>query len=307
MKSDDTGNSKIQELVYESQVGDAMAEEVVVVSPEKMMSELRDILRNNKISGLPVTRQGEVIGIISIEDFITWLAEGGVDCRIQDRMTTSVKELYADDPLTLAISYFEKSGFGRFPVLDRQTGRLVGIITKGDVIENILRKLEVEYHEEEIHRYRASHIFEDIVADSIALKIKFAVEGNNFKKAGEVSSKLKKALSRLNIHPHIIRRVAIAAFEAEMNLVVYTAGGNFSVKVEPHEIRMDVSDAGPGIPDVEKAMQPGYSTAPDWVRELGFGAGMGLMNVQKCADTFKIVSKVGIGTHLRIIIRIEPQ
>ena len=297
--------TKVQELVYELKVSDAMAQNVVVVKPDGMMSELRTILRKHKISGVPVADNDKLLGIISLEDFIKWFAEGGIDCPIKEKMTTDVIELYDDEPLVHAVGKFEKSGFGRFPVLDRKSKKLVGVITKGDIIERVLRKLEIDYHEEEIHRYRASHIFEDIVADKLALVTNFKVEGKNFKKAGEVSSKLRKTLTRLNIHPQIIRRVSIATYEAEMNLVFYTNGGEISAKVQPDKIRIDIIDSGPGIPDVKKALVPGYSTAPDWVRELGFGAGMGLVNIKKCADDFNLVSKEGIGTHLRISINMK--
>ena len=300
--------SKVQELVYELKVSDAMAHNVVVVKPDDMMGELRTILRKHKISGVPVADNDKLLSIISIEDFIKWLAEGSKDCPIKEKMTTDVSELYDDEPLVHAVSKFEKSGFGRFPVLDRKSKKLVGVITKGDIIERVLRKLEIEYHEEEIHRYRASHIFEDIVADKLALVTNFRVEGKNFKKAGEVSSKLRKTLTRLNIHPQIIRRISIATYEAEMNLVFYTDdGGEISAKVQPDKIRIDIIDSGPGIPDVKKALEPGYSTAPDWVRELGFGAGMGLVNIKKCADDFNLVSKEGIGTHLRISINMKTE
>jgi CBS domain-containing protein/anti-sigma regulatory factor (Ser/Thr protein kinase) len=297
--------TKVQELVYELKVSDAMAQNVVVVKPDSMMSELRAVLRKHKISGVPVADNNKLLGIISLEDFINWFAEGGIDCPIKEKMTTDVIELYDDEPLVHAVGKFEKSGFGRFPVLDRKSKKLVGVITKGDIIERVLRKLEIDYHEEEIHRYRASHIFEDIVADKLALVTNFKVEGKNFKKAGEVSSKLRKTLTRLNIHPQIIRRVSIATYEAEMNLVFYTNGGEISAKVQPDKIRIDIIDSGPGIPDVKKALVPGYSTAPDWVRELGFGAGMGLINIKKCADDFNLVSKEGIGTHLRISINMK--
>ena len=297
--------SKVQELVYELKVSDAMAHNVVTVKPDSMMSDLRAILLKHKISGVPVTAKDKLLGIISLEDFINWFAEGGKECPIKEKMTTDVIELYDDEPLVHAVGKFEKSGFGRFPVLDRKSKKLVGVITKGDIIERVLRKLEIDYHEEEIHRYRASHIFEDIVADKLALVTNFKVEGKNFKKAGEVSSKLRKTLTRLNIHPQIIRRVSIATYEAEMNLVFYTNGGEISAKVQPDKIRIDIIDSGPGIPDVKKALVPGYSTAPDWVRELGFGAGMGLINIKKCADDFNLVSKEGIGTHLRISINMK--
>ncbi|MFQ5790999.1 MAG: ATP-binding protein, partial [Acidobacteriota bacterium] len=204
-----------------------------------------------------------------------------------------------DDPLVLAIGKFEKTGLGRFPVIDRETKSLVGILTKGDVIEGMLKKLEIDYHEEEIHHYRASHFFEDIEADKTTLLFQYDVKGQDFKQAGTSSSRLKRTLKRLGVPPDLVRRVAIASYEAEMNLVVFTDGGTIRARVQPGRIFLEAEDCGPGIEDVQKALQPGYSTAPDWVRELGFGAGMGLVNIQKSSDTFDIRSKPGEGTLLK--------
>ncbi len=298
--------SKIQELVYEIRVSDVMKREVFTVSPRTHMSVLRVILRENRISGTPVIDKGKLVGIISIEDFIKWLANREKDCPIGEKMTRRVQTLYADEPLTHAINKFEQHGFGRFIVVERQDKRLVGIVTKGDVIEGLLKKLEIDYYkEEEVCQYRVMHFFEDILADRTELLFQYDVMGHDFKRAGESASQVKTTLRRLGLHPQVVRRVAIATYEAEMNLIIYTDGGKICVRVEPHEIFVNVEDSGPGIPDVQKALQPGYSTAPEWVRELGFGAGMGLNNIQKCANKMDLRSTVGKGTQLSFYISIE--
>lgn len=295
--------TRVQELVYELKVGEVMTQDVITIHPKTRMSELRKILKKNRISGAPVVNGGHLVGIVSIEDFINWLGSGEDDTKIEERMSKDIKTVYADEPLVQAVSRFKKYGFGRFPVIDRKTGNMVGILTKGDIIKGVLKRLEIDYHEEEIHRYRASHIFEDIVADHAALTLQYSVKGGDFKNAGRSSSDLKKTLSRLNIHPKIIRRVVIASYEAEMNIVVFAKKGEIKAEVMPELIKIEAKDFGPGIPDIEKAMQPGYSTAPDWVREMGFGAGMGLNNIKKCSDEMKLESTVGKGTHLTIIIK----
>ncbi|MCP4295956.1 MAG: CBS domain-containing protein [Proteobacteria bacterium] len=297
--------TKVQELVYKLQVRDAMTRNLITTTPGTLMSELREILRSKRISGTPVIKEDRLVGLISIEDFIKWLAEGGKKCTIKDRMSTDIKVLYEDEPLIHAVSKLERTDFGRFPVVDRKNERLRGIITKGDIMEALLHKLEIDYHEEEIHRYRASHIFEDIVGDKVTLTFQSYVKGNDFNLAGEASSGLKKTLERLGIHPLVVRRAAIASYEAEMNLVIYTDGGTITAAVQLDKIRIDVKDNGPGIADIQKAMEPGYSTAPHWVRELGFGAGMGLVNIKKCADKMDLTSKVGKGTHLKIRINVH--
>ncbi len=298
--------SKIQELVYEIRVSDVMKRDVFTVSPRTHMSVLRVILRENRISGTPVVDKGKLVGIISVEDFINWLANREQDCPIGEKMTRNVQTLYADEPLTHAINKFEQHGFGRFVVVERQDKRIVGIVTKGDVIEGLLKKLEIDfYKEEEVCQFRVKHFFEDILADKTELFFQYDVVGHDFDRAGESASQVKTTLRRLGLHPQVVRRVAIATYEAEMNLIIYTDGGKIRVRVEPHEIFVKVEDSGPGILDVEKALQPGYSTAPEWVRELGFGAGMGLNNIQKCANKMDLKSTVGKGTQLSFYISIE--
>lgn len=290
--------TKIQEFIYELKVNQVMTEDVISVTPQTDMSELREILRSKRISGVPVTEDDELVGLISIEDFIKWLAEGRKSCSIAERMTREVETIYADLPLIEALSKFDRFKFGRFPVLDRENEKLVGVLTKGDIIRGLLRKLEVEYLEEEIHTYRASHIFEDIVADKAILRFQYWIRGKDFKHAGECASGLRKTLKRLGLHPQIIRRVAIATYEAEMNMIIFAEKGEITAEVELDRLRVRAQDIGPGIEDIEKAMQPGFSTAPDWVRELGFGAGMGLFNIKRCSDQMNIASTSGKGTQV---------
>lgn len=297
--------TKIQELAYELKVVDAMTKEVVAVKPDILIGELRNIFRNNRISGVPVVEKERLVGIISLEDFIKYLAEGEINVSVGEKMTKEVETLYSDEPLISAVEKFDLFGFGRFPVIERDNRKLVGIITKGDVIKALLKELEIDYHEEEIHRYRASHIFEDIVSNKTTLIFEYNIEGGNFKNAGESSSILKKNLKRLGIKPEIIRRVAIATFEAEMNIVIFTTGGKITAYVEQDRIKVTAVDPGPGIKDIELALKPGFSTAPPYVRELGFGAGMGLPNIKECSDLLNISSKSGEGTNLEFVININ--
>jgi len=130
----------------------------------------------------------------------------------------------------------------------------------------------------------------------------FQLIGGNFAQAGEASTQLKIKLSALGVDELLIRRAAIATFEAEMNVIIYAAAGWLNYHITPNCITIRVEDMGPGIEDIEKAMQEGYSTAPEWVRELGWGAGMGLPNMKKNSDTFKIDSVVGEGTTVEMVI-----
>ena len=131
----------------------------------------------------------------------------------------------------------------------------------------------------------------------------FTIKGNDFSGAGEASVEIKNILKEIGFDPGVIRRVAIASYEAEMNVVMYGGGGEMDLKVEPDEITLVLEDQGPGIPDVDLAMQEGYSTATDEMREMGFGAGMGLPNIRKNSDGLNIVTEINRGTRLEIVIK----
>ncbi len=133
----------------------------------------------------------------------------------------------------------------------------------------------------------------------------FIVEGRDFFHAGKASTEIKTILKQLGISGTAIRRVAIAAYEAEMNVVMYARRAEMTVRLTPETITLEVNDEGPGIPDVGLAMQEGYSTATPEMREMGFGAGMGLPNIRKNSDEFTVESLVGKGTRLRITIHIN--
>jgi serine/threonine-protein kinase RsbT len=133
----------------------------------------------------------------------------------------------------------------------------------------------------------------------------FVIEGKDFVHAGKASTEIKSILKSLGIDALIVRRVAIAAYEAEMNVVMYAERGMMTFSVTPHLVTMVVEDRGPGIADVSLAMQEGWSTATHEMREMGFGAGMGLPNIKKNADEFAVYSEVGKGTRLDITIHIN--
>jgi serine/threonine-protein kinase RsbT len=133
----------------------------------------------------------------------------------------------------------------------------------------------------------------------------FGILARDFGRAGEISIQVQATLKKIGYDQDIIRRVSICAYESELNVVMYGEGGDLHLTVGPDEIVLDVVDQGPGIEDVEQAMQEGYSTAPSEYQELGFGAGMGLPNIKRNSDSLEIASEKGKGTHLRIGFKVR--
>lgn len=135
-----------------------------------------------------------------------------------------------------------------------------------------------------------------------ALELSFQVRGLDFSAAGEAAARIKKALQQIGVPSGVIRRAAIVAYESEMNVVIHARQGSLRASITPGSITIIAEDEGPGIADIEQAMQAGFSTAPDNIREMGFGAGMGLPNIKRCSTQLTVISEVGRGTKVTSII-----
>ncbi len=133
------------------------------------------------------------------------------------------------------------------------------------------------------------------------MQFEYSIEGGNFSRAGYASSEVKKKLKQLNVDLQVIKRVVVALYEAEVNVVAHAYNGRMEVEIDKDKIKLALVDSGPGIPDIDKAMEEGYSTATPEVREMGFGAGMGLPNIKKNVDVLTINSVVGKGTTVQMI------
>lgn len=133
----------------------------------------------------------------------------------------------------------------------------------------------------------------------------YTVQGGNFDEAGKVASQIKVSLKKLGLQTVVVRKAALVAYESEINIVSYARKGTINVAITPKQVKIETIDEGPGIPDINLAMQEGYSTASAKIREMGFGAGMGLCNIKKFSDQFQITSEIGKGTYLKMIIHID--
>lgn len=298
--------TRVEELAYDIRIEEVMTTNVHTLSPDAPISDLLEMLRTTRISGAPVVENGNLVGIVSLEDLIRALTANDITSPVRKYMNPNVITVNDFDPVVEAMESFTKEKVGRFPVVDVD-GKLVGMITKGDITRGLLISLQRDYQAEEVRRYRASHLFEDINSDRTSLILRYNIKARDYVHGGKASSDIKRALIRLGATPQIARRCGIAIYEAEMNLIIHTtSGGIIRVEIEPHRIIMKTVDDGPGIADIKLAMQAGYTTASQEVREMGFGAGMGLVNIQRCVDEMSLQSRPNQGTRLEMRIDLPP-
>ncbi|MFP4300864.1 MAG: CBS domain-containing protein [Alkalispirochaetaceae bacterium] len=283
----DTDNSPsfVFELIYRLKVRDVMTREVTTLAPNETLSSAQRIMKEQGITGIPIVNGHRLVGIVSVDDIIQALDEGYINATAEAHMTRSVIVLEDDMPLSFAISYLDKYTYGRFPVLNKDKS-LVGIITSRDVIVALLLEVnrEVEKFEAEQRRQRGGE------EEGGVSRQTFTTRPFDFEHAGKPSTAIKRHMKERGFPPKLMRRVAVAMYELEMNQVVHSFGGTITFYCDREKIVITAEDAGPGIENVEDALTEGFSTATDWVRSLGFGAGMGLPNVKRVSDEFDLQS-----------------
>ncbi|MGC9001681.1 MAG: CBS domain-containing protein [Dictyoglomus sp.] len=283
-----------KEYLEKIKVKDIMNTDIVRLRPYQDMRSIQEIMRIKRIDAIPIVDDLEnLIGLVTVENVINALAKGDINVPCEKYMVRDPKCLKPDDNLYEVLIKFRRFRFGRFPVVDEK-GKVLGILSTKDIVLNLVDVEDIEGIKEE-------------KKEEAVLILEYPVMGGDFALAGVASSNVKKVLQQLGIGPDIIRKVAVVTYEAEMNIVIHAYRGVLRVKVTPEYIDIVAEDEGPGIPDIELAMQPGYSTAPDNIREMGFGAGMGLPNIKNSSDELHIDSIVGRGTtvHSRIYLKRE--
>ncbi len=307
---------KVQDAFKDMKVSEFMNENVVVVHPDRTLLQVKEIMRLKRISGTPVVdHEGRLVGIVSIEDIIKALEGGYISDRVEDRMTRNVIYLEPDETLKSVLEKFERFGFGRFPVVDEK-GKVIGIVTKNDILHGLLTKLASIYlHDRRKERVLESKVYPSLLERSLITgeeldKSKadfvFKVDYADLTLVGVGAAKLKKFLSEKGFDKSLVRRVSIATYEAEANVVIHSGSyGYIFCFLKEDSIVVRVEDYGKGIENVEQAMKEGFSTASDEVRELGFGAGMGLPNMKRFSDKMVIISEKGKGTIVEMSFFIE--
>jgi len=284
--------SVVLDLIYQLKIKDVMAKNVVTAGKTDTLRHIQALMRENYISGLPITEGKSLLGIISIEDIIRALDKGYIDKVAEEYMTRNVIVLEEDMPLSFAITFLNKYRYGRFPVINKKK-EMSGIITSKTVIRTLLMEMNKEVLRLETLQQK------DVRPEDNNLQMSFTTVRYDFELAGRASTEIKKALKLRNVDPKIVRRIAIASYELEINQVVHSLGGTMNYSIQPNKVVIEAVDTGPGIADLSLALQEGWSTADEWIRSLGFGAGMGLANTKRVSDEFAISSTVGVGTTVR--------
>ncbi len=266
-----------------------MSASLVTAKKTDSLRTIQKLMKQANITGVPIVDEKRLLGVVSMHDILTAFDNGTIDETAVGHMTKDIKVLEDDMPLSFAINYFNKYGYGRFPVLNKNK-EICGIITMRDINTTLLSEVNrvVEQLEDELNK----NTNDDLGVESL----QYYVVSHDFENAGRASTEIKKLLKTHGLDSKLIRRVAVASYELEMNLVVHSSGGKMVFRMDEKEVLVSTADTGPGIPDVNQALEVGYTTANDWIRSLGFGAGMGLPNVKRVSDDFSISSEVGEGT-----------
>ncbi len=287
--------SIISELMYQLKVRDVMTKNVHTVAPENTLREVQAVMRDNKISGVPVASDGKLVGIISLDDIIRALDFGEMDSTAEDKMTREVQTVGVGVSVIKAIDEMEQCGFGRLPVIDRDH-YLVGIVTHWDVVKKLIFLLQDVVLKAEARERSLADATPAPANEVEGATYEFDVCKDDFENAGIAASTVKKQLQKMEVSPAVIRRIAVAMYETEINIIIHSLGGKMTAEIFPDRVRVISKDEGPGIANVEKALTEGFSTASAKAREMGFGAGMGLPNIKRCVDDFKIESAAGEST-----------
>ncbi len=286
----------VLELIQGHKISEIMSRNVISVTPDVTMREVKTMMKERGISGMPVVQNKRLIGIISVEDLLNALEAGHMEDTVEKHMSRNPVIIEEQMPVSFAIDYFENYSFNRFPVLN-ENKELVGMLTGRDIIMHMINVMNREIQRlEELARDGAHTEIGNIIR-------RYAVVQNDFKNAGKAASEIKSILREHEVDRKTIRSVATAIYELEINQVVHSLGGEILCRISDEYVEILARDRGPGIVDVDLALSEGYSTATDWIRSMGFGAGMGLPNIKRVSDEFVINSSES-GTEIRVVINL---
>lgn len=285
-----------------------MSKTPYALHPQDRVATARIVMREKAVSGIPVVDEDfRLVGLISVSKIIEALADGRLADSVDSVMTRDVITVNVHDSFETILSYFQQFKFGRFPVIESD-GKLAGMITDMDVLSAVVRSLYSVY----VHDQRRVITLGSFSALSkefeASADFMYDIRCNGLEHAGEGSALLKKFLQNKGYKESVVRRASVCAYEAEINVCIHAHGtGTLRAVAKKDEVIVRVEDEGPGIENIDLAMKEGWSTAPDEVRELGFGAGMGLPNIRRFSDHLVIISGKDKPTKVEMIFLTEKE
>ena len=291
----------ILDIIYRVKIRDVMSKNPHISAPDDSVMKAKKALKEFGISGMPVAKDRQLVGIISTHDIFECYERGSMDDPVRKFMSRNITVLEEDMPISFALTYFDKYKYRRFPVLNKHK-EISGIITSRDINVFLLNEINSELQKMDSKKQKES----EQISKGRFFK-QFNIRKFDFENAGKVSFSIKKTLKEKNIPQPVIRRVSIAVYELEINQVVHSNGGYIIFIIDENEIIIKAIDKGPGIDNLDQALEEGYSTASEWIRSQGFGAGMGLPNVKRVSDNFQITSTPEKGTEVIINIKTGNQ
>ena len=301
--------TKYIHIFQDLKASEIMTKNVVTLTPDKKLGQAKEMMKIKKVSGIPIVKEDKtLIGIVSIEDIILALESGYIEEMIAKHMSKNVIFVNETETLSTIVEKFDRYKFGRFPVVNKNN-KVVGIISKEDILHSILYKFSLIYiHDEK----RTSKLNKDrslITGESLKVseaEFHYNIDSTEIGSAGEGAAHLKQFLKSKKMKDEITRRVGIATYEAETNVVIHSKSrGDIYCFLKKDRIIVRVIDYGIGIDDLNLAMKEGFSTAEDYIRELGFGAGMGIPNMKRFADKLVILSEKNVGTQVEMVFYIS--
>ncbi len=287
------------EVIYSTTIREVMSTDPITVERNTPMSTVQHLMRDHGVSGLPIAEEGRLFGIVSVQDLIEALQQGKLNVPVSTCMTERVVTLEEDMPLSMAISTFSKYRFGRFPVLNAAQ-RLTGIISVRDINVTLVNRLL-----QQVSKFES--MLDNEVTPGLELNRVFHTRQHDFENGGKASTTIKKHLVDHHVDRSLVKRIAIASYELEMNQVVHSIGGTISYRITPDAVEILVQDRGPGIENVDLALTEGFTTANEWIKSLGFGAGLGLPNAKRVSDEFFIHSEPNVGTTVKVVIHLDKK
>ncbi len=302
---------KYKEFFEDLKAKDIMNPTVIVLKENDTMIDAKDVMRRRQISGIPIVDDtNELIGIVTMEDLIKALEGNNIRKKIKVLGRKKVICLHENDDLQKIVEYISTFRFGRYPVVD-DNNKVIGIITKLDLLFGVISKLSALYLHDERRRQVLDSPLSILIQNQIDKNqpdFLYLIDNQDVTAAGEGSALLKNYLKEKGFSDIIVRKISISTYEAEVNVVIHGGGwGRIAASITSDSVVVFVEDSGAGIEDIEKAMRPGYSTATEYIRSLGFGAGMGLANIKRFTDKLVITSEKNQGVKLEMLFWLKPE